>query len=316
MAGETTGIVEGMATTVVALPGEDRASRPTARLLRRRLLVAAGVALVAGAAVFLLFVQTRLGQRFDMAAFDGAHQQAAAVRDAPVSQLQQITAYSFTVVLLVLVVIGAVRRRLWLGVAAALAAGVAVVGTDVAKTVLPRSDLIWGGSAANTFPSGHTATAVACAMALMLVSPPRWRGLAAVVAGAYAWITAAEVQTAGWHRPSDAVGGALVSFASVTLVGAVVARRHPVDVGRQRTHRLALGVLGLVALAAAAATAVTGVEVLRWFAAHPAVQPPSGILHDCYVTGLAGTVLLVVTLIATLLVLIGRHDLGSRPAYR
>ena len=67
-----------------------------------------------------------------------------------------------------------------------------------------------------------------------------------MVAGAYGWATAAQVQTAGWHRPSDAIGAAFLAFAAVTAVGAVLARLRPVSWPSRGGHRLAQTVLGFV----------------------------------------------------------------------
>jgi membrane-associated phospholipid phosphatase len=203
--------------------------------LSRRLAVASLLAVLCAVACYLIMVRTPLGQRVDNAAFLGARAQSgssAQVHDT--DQLRRITADSLAFVLVVLVAVGALRRRPLLGLGGAFAAGVAVVGTHALKNeILTRPDLIAAGRqlAGNTYPSGHTATAVVCGMALVLVSPPRWRGWAALPAGAYGWITAAQVQTAGWHRPSDAIGAAFIAFASVTSVAAVLAAHRPVTIG-------------------------------------------------------------------------------------
>ena len=283
------------------------------RSLVRRLTVASGLALIGAGLCYLLLVRTSLGQRFDNAAFLGSQQSLSTTRAADTRQLRHITADSFAVVLLVLVAIGVLRRRVWLGVAAAAAAALAVLGTDALKYwVLTRPTLTTSDAVvpAQTFPSGHTATAVACALALMLVTAPRWRGVAAVVAGAYAWVTAAQVQTAGWHRPSDAIGAALLAFACVAAVGAILARRRPVSTQSSGPHRIALGVL--VALAAVdTAAAVWGLrKVLPRLGENLGnVQTTANIRHDAYLTGLSATVLVVILLVTALLLLAGRVDL-------
>jgi membrane-associated phospholipid phosphatase len=283
------------------------------RALARRLTAAAGIALVGAAVSYLLLVRTSLGQRFDNAAYFGSQQSLSSAVATDNEQLRHITADSFALVLVVLLAVGVLRRRPRLGAAAALAAGLAVVGTDALKDwVLTRPNLTATDSLApgRTFPSGHTATAVACALALILVSPPRWRGLAAVVAGAYAWGVAAQVQTAGWHRPSDAIGAALLAFASVAAVGAVVAWRRPVAMRWSRPQRFALAVLAGIAVIAAAAAGWGLLKVLRWLEDHlHDAQTTAGIRHDAYLTGLSVTVLVVVALVMALLVLLGRADL-------
>jgi hypothetical protein len=164
----------------------------------------------------------------------------------------------------------------------------------------------------NTFPSGHTATAVSCAMALILVSPRRWRGVAAVVAGGYGWVTAAQVQTAGWHRPSDAIGAAFVAFAVVTAIAALLAWLRPVTwVGGAR-HGVAQAVLGLVGLVALAVLAWGFVNVLGYLGSHAdGLAVPDGLRHDAYIAGLALTVEAVVISLMALLALVGSADLGG-----
>jgi len=276
------------------------------------LAIAAAVALVAAILCYLLLVRTSLGQRFDNAAYLGSQASATAPRVADENQLHRITADSFAVVLLALVGIGVFRRRIWLGVGSALAAGVAVVGTDALKRwVLDRPPLTASDAyvPGNTFPSGHTAAAVACAMALVLVCAPRWRGLAAVVAGAYGWITAAQVQTAGWHKPSDAIGGALLAFASVAAVAAILSWHRPVSVSSSTTHRLAFAVMASIALVDGLAMVLGVINVLRDFRRNrPGLFETSSVRSDAYLTGVTLTVFVVVLLVMALLALIGRVD--------
>lgn len=270
------------------------------------------------AVVYVLFVRTGLGQRFDNAALAGSYQQLPSARAADISWLQRITADSFALVLVILAAIGVARRRPRLGIAAAFSAGIAVVGTDLlkydvlARPYLVRSDYLLRP---NTFPSGHSATAIACAFALVVVCPPRWRGVAAVVAGSYGWLTAAQVQTAGWHRPSDAIGAAFVAFTAVTLVAAAVALWRPTAPYRRSRHVVAFAVLGLVWLVAAAITALDMARVLHFLVTHAdALSYTSAIQDDAYQISVNLTVVVVVTLLIALLALIGRQDLDASPA--
>jgi membrane-associated phospholipid phosphatase len=288
------------------------------RRFARRMILAAGIAALICAGVYVLLVHTAMGQRFDNAAYFGAHQQQPTVRIADETQLQRITADSFALVLALIVVFGLLRRRLRLGVAVAAAAGLAVVGTDVLrKVVLPRPFLVHSdaGFAINTFPSGHTATAISCALALVIVSPPAWRGISAVLAGSYAWFTAAAVQTAGWHRPSDAIGAAFLSFAVVSLITAAVAARRPVGTGTRFLHLPAFAVLSLVWLYAAAISALNAARVMRYLAAHSdTLQLTPAILGDAYRFSVNLTVLVVVSLLVAMLLLLGRRDLDQPAA--
>ncbi len=285
----------------------------TGPVLARRLAVASAVAVVGLVLCYLVMLRTSLGQRFDNAAFEGARDQVPSVTSSSSAQLRRITGDSFAAVLLVLVAIGVLRRRVLLGLGAAFAAGIAVVGTDVLKYyVFTRPALTAAGSGANTFPSGHTATAVASAMALVLVTPPKWRGVAVVVAGAYGWITAAQVETAGWHRPSDAVGAAFLAFAAVTAVGAVLAWTRPIGPPAPGRHRLAQGFLGVVGAANAVVIGWGLFQVLRYLRAHARGLPVSAhIRRTAYATGVSVTVEVVVILLMVLLALLGSANVGA-----
>jgi membrane-associated phospholipid phosphatase len=220
--------------------------------------------------------------------------------------LQEITGYSLGLVLLILVIIGLLRRRPLLGAAAALAAGLAVLATDLSKGHIFTGPPL--APASTTFPSGHTATAVACAMALLFVSRPAWRGLAAVVAGSYGWLTAAQVQVAGWHRPSDAIGAAFLAFASVTAVAGIMALVRPVERDRTGPSRWAVAILGAVAVAAAVGTGWGLVNVLGDLRRYSTATEPTPVHHAAYLTGLALTVEVVVLLLLLLTALLGRWD--------
>ena len=278
-----------------------------------RLAFAAAIALMAAILCYLLLVRTSLGQRFDNAAYLGSQASAPGPRAVDGDQLRRITADSFAVVLVALVGMGVLRRRVWLGIGSALAAGVAVVGTDVLKHWILRRPALTATDSyvpGRTFPSGHTAAAVACALALVLVCAPRWRGLAAVVAGAYGWITAAQVQTAGWHKPSDAIGGALLAFASVAAVAALLAWRRPVSMESARPHRIAFAVLAAVGLIDGLAMVLGLIRVLRDFKKSvPSPFETASIRSDAYFTGVTVTVFVVVLLVMAALALIGRVDI-------
>jgi membrane-associated phospholipid phosphatase len=301
--------------SVAVEPVVTRAQRMPDRALARRLVLAATVCAALAAAVFVLMVRTSLGHRFDNAALLGSHEQLTSTRLLDISILRRITADSFAVVLALLVGFGIARRRPRLGIGVALAAGVAVVVTDLLrKVLLHRSDLVRSDSVypGNTFPSGHTATAIACALALVVVAPPAWRGLAAVIGGSYACFTAAAVQTAGWHRPSDAIGAALLGFAAIALVAAVLAAWRPVRIRRRVTHTPVLVLLAVAWAAAGALAAWNAVHVLRFLAAHSdTLSPTPGILNDAYRFSVDLTIVVVVSLLAALLALVGAADLDE-----
>jgi membrane-associated phospholipid phosphatase len=261
-------------------------------------------------ACYILMIRTSLGQRFDQAAYLGSASQRSTFTNLSTTLLQHITAYSLVVVLLILVAIGVLRRRPLLGVAAAFAAGMAVVLTNLTKGHVFTTRPL--GAPTRSFPSGHTATAVACAMALLFVSRPAWRGIAAVIAGSYGWATAAQVELAGWHKPSDAIGAAFLAFGSVTAVAGVMAWVRPLDRDSRASPTWAIAVLGAVAVAAAVGIGWGLVDVLGDLQ-HPATTSESpAVQHAAYLTGLAMTVEVVVLLLLVLMTLFGRWDFDDR----
>lgn len=283
--------------------------------LSRRLVVAAIMSAVITAAIYMVMVHTHLGQRFDNAALIGSHQQVGTAKSTDESLLDRITADSFAVVLALIVAFGVLRRRPRLGFAVAVAAGLAVVVTDLLRLhVLDRPGLVASNSYmyANTFPSGHTATAISCALAIVIVSPPAWRGISAVIAGSYASFTAAAVQTAGWHRPSDAIGAAFLSFGVVSLLAAWVAAKRRIGTGTRFAHIPAFLLLGAVWLLGAAYSVINAIRVLRFLRGHPETfSPTRAIYAQAYHFSIGLTIVVVVSLLATMLLLLGRSDLDE-----
>ncbi len=281
----------------------------------RRLFVAAVIGLVGVVVCYLLFVRTAAGHRFDNAAYLGSKEAASTDRNGIAHLLELINASTFAVALLGLVAIGAIRHRIVAAITVAVAAGVAVVGTDAVRLAGPARPFLTATDRivpSRTFPSGHTAAAVAGALALMVVCAPRWRGWVAVVAGGYAAATAAQVQLALWHRPSDTFGGALLAFALVTGAAALVARVAPVTRVRPAPYPVAFTLLGITAMISAAGTAWGLVRIWDWLSSPARDETPSAyVRHDAYLTGLAATVLLVVVLVTALLVLMRSADLDD-----
>jgi membrane-associated phospholipid phosphatase len=284
--------------------------------LSMRLLTAAAIATTLAAAIYLLMIRTTLGQRVDNAALIGSLEQDPTSRLRDVFFLERISAGSFAVVLIAIVVAGLLRHRRVLGVAAALAALVSVVGTDLLKDdVLTRPFLVTTCDvfrSGNTFPSGHTATAISCAFALVILAPPAVRGLVAILVGAYSWSVAADVETAGWHRPSDAIAASLLCFAVICVVAAALLRTRRVGTGTRYSHPPALAVLGLVWIVSTSIAAINAARVLRALARTPgSTTLTPALLNQSYQFSVNLTVAVVVTLLIALLLLLGRADLDE-----
>ena len=102
-----------------------------------------------------------------------------------------------------------VNQRVYRVIAAELAKHVFLVRAETGAT-----DLL-----DNSFPSGHATVAAAAAFAVFLVSPPRWRPLAAVCGGAVAVLTGVLLVIDQWHRPSDVVAAFMLVAACGCLGG-------------------------------------------------------------------------------------------------
>jgi hypothetical protein len=217
-------------------------------------------------ALYVVFVQTRVGQRIDDAALDGRASLAAQdVQDAD-DLLQTISLSSVALLGGAVVLVGLVRGGLPLGGVAAVVLAGANVATQAMKEVLPRPDLITGENhlgIGNSLPSGHTTVAMSIAIAALLVAPRRYRGPVAIVGIAYAGGIGVAVLTAGWHRPSDAVA----AFAMVIAWGAaaaalLVAAERPALQPARSSSRYATPLLVLVGVALSAAAFIGLVVVL------------------------------------------------------
>lgn len=282
--------------------------------LARRLLIAAGLSLGVAAFAYVLMVRTKLGQRFDNAALFGSFQQNPSARINDGFFVARWSATAFIAALVVVVTVAVWRRRPGVGVALAVTAVLTVLLTHWLKIdVLPRPTLVTSDfiQFSNTYPSGHTATAVVAALVLVVITPPAYRGVVALVAGSYAAVIAQDVQTAGWHRPSDAIGAAFVAFALVAIVSAGIAQLRPVGNGPQRTHRAAYVVLALAALISAVICVIDAGHALNTLRHTSSSIAPSR-LNDAHQFSIWLTVLVVASLMAALLALLGPADLSVR----
>jgi membrane-associated phospholipid phosphatase len=180
-------------------------------------LIAAILAAAGVAAVYQIFVRSTLGQRIDTTALHNSavgHDRAVEIM---ARTLNGTSLVSLLLVCVTIALIGIVRRRADL----AIAAGGLVIGanatTQLLKTHLTRPGLD-GFPMPNSFPSGHTTAAASVAFALVLVLPAAIRGLVALIGAAYAAVIAVATVWAEWHRPSDTIAALLVVLAWGGLV--------------------------------------------------------------------------------------------------
>lgn len=177
------------------------------------LIGVAGLCALLVLAIHQVFVMTPRGQLVDSAALQGAQIGRQRIIE-PVRQILDVVSVGSLAAAGLLAGAVALLRRRWLLAAVVLAT---VVGSNVSTQLLkyqlfsrPDFGFATQGASYNTLPSGHTTVAMSVAVAAVLVSPARLRGVVSVVAAAYAAATGVATLSAGYHRPSDAVAACLV----------------------------------------------------------------------------------------------------------
>ncbi|CAB4709685.1 MAG: phosphatase PAP2 family protein [Actinobacteria bacterium] len=170
--------------------------------------------------LYLVFLRTAPGQRFDDIAFEGRK----ATR-LPVRRLATFLVHILTVpsVLLGCVWVAAdtVRRGWWrTGVVALISVALTVVFARLLKGALIRPELVElaYSSSRNTLPSGHTAAVMAVLLAAVSACQASIRVFLAPVAAVLAAIYMTALIGSGWHRSSDVVAGMALAVvvASIT----------------------------------------------------------------------------------------------------
>ena len=249
-------------------PSEPSGGGATNKLVATGLI---GLALASGAIVIathVLRVFTPAGQRWDDAAYLEARLTAPGAQQACEWILSTLTVPTIALGLAALLLVSVVRRQILVGVAIVAAFAIAIVLAEILAQVIARPDLapaltaLVDDDSANTFPSGHAAIATGLGLGFIMVSSRRWRGWVAVGGLAFATAIACATVIAGWHRPSDAVGGVALSTGWLALVGWLLARQrgtraHPIT-GRSAA---AAGVtIMILALASVGMLATIGPE--------------------------------------------------------
>jgi membrane-associated phospholipid phosphatase len=155
------------------------------------------------------------------------------------------------------------RGRRW----RALAVAAALVGTGLSSQALKHAFaeqryapwLGFGQIDAASWPSGHATAAMTLALCAVLVAPPAWRGVVALLGGACAVAVAYATLALAWHYPSDVLAGFLLAGLWLSLAVAVLQRVEPEVAGAPRAlpwePLVAFGGVGAVVAAALVAAA-------------------------------------------------------------
>lgn len=251
------------------------------------------------------FIRTVTGQSVDESALVAAVHQFGDARSQQSARVfldrLLLTAAALTVTA---VAAAALRRRSLVAPAIALGAGLAaIVTTQLLKEVfLSRPDLGVSAATVTSFPSGHTTTATAAMVVVMLVASPRLRPYVGLVGGLFAAGAGVATYVLGWHRPADVVGAYLVAAFWGLLGGLVLLRREPEantwSVGRGAPAPVALMLAWVPGVVGTSAALAIGLVVLR---AHP--QPTEDQLIWYLVAALClvvGSAMLLFALAASL----------------
>jgi membrane-associated phospholipid phosphatase len=265
-------------------PGQ---ARPNRRRLSRLVDRVKGVsaerkfsAMFAGAlalmsALYLAFVATETGQNLENLALRGAVLRTDAERATGLERLSQVSLVIFTLAVVAVLLVGLVRGRPGLGIAVGGLMSASVVFVELLKDILPRPLLVDGPAwiLRNSFPSGSAAVAASMAVGAILVSPDRLRWVVVPVGATYAAIVGEAIQTTGWHRLSDTLGGVLIVIAVASAGLAVMARAGQIQSSEH--GRIDRRVRATVLLAALVAVAV-GTVVLAIAAVFPLLTKAEG----------------------------------------
>jgi PAP2 superfamily len=215
---------------------------------------------------YLFFVNTRWGQMVDDAAYSGRNIIWPALIEYDHVLLNAVSVRTLVVAIILILVVGALRHCLT--AAAMIADGFActVVGGELLKHGLPWHVLVFNDIQLpldlqrHTYPSGHTTIGTSLAIAVVLVSPTRWRLLMAVVAGLLSASFATGVLFVGWHRPSDALGGIFWSGFGMSLAAllAIAFSGKPIRGGQAAAAPLSSILVLIVAAIAISFCFITG----------------------------------------------------------
>ncbi|MFI6099404.1 phosphatase PAP2 family protein [Lentzea sp. NPDC051213] len=194
----------------------------------RRWPVVAAAGFAVAALVYVLAVLTRAGQTIENAALRGADQDNVSETDAAWQALGQITVYSLAAAVVAVALVGVLRKRWDLIIAAV---GVIVAGQLLVQVlkrwVLPRPALVevTGDYAHNSLPSGHTTIAMTVLFAAIIVVPWKWRGVMLFFVLPWATAIGQYTLTAKWHRLSDTLAADGIALALAALASWWLARR-------------------------------------------------------------------------------------------
>ena len=208
----------------------------------RNLVLLGGLALTLLVVTYLVTVGTDLGQTFGDSAYLGRLAESKSTRATASSILNFVTGSTIALMLVVLAVVGMLRRQILVSSVAGGGFLTAIVAAEVLKRVLPRPEISVLESSTkfdgfNTFPSGHATISTAFVLASLVISSPRWRPAVALGGALWVSLVCSSTLAAGWHRPSDAVGGVALATGVMGISGGLLVSRRFLPTPVLRTAR-------------------------------------------------------------------------------
>jgi membrane-associated phospholipid phosphatase len=246
----------------------------------RRLWRAAAVATTLLAIVYLSFVRTVTGQRWENTVLAGRlDDETLAAAHRANDLLDHITLMSLGVAVAVVALIGVGRREYALtAVAVGTISGSLALAELLKRYFLRRPNLVGAPSPLihNSFPSGHTTIAMGVLFGLLLVVPHRLRGITAGLCSLWASFVGAYTVAAGWHRPSDTIGADLLVLTVASVLTSFLAQTGRIRPADEFRHLLYTPWVTAPLTAVALLGLGSGtVGLVRWAYIMP-VQSPAG----------------------------------------
>ncbi|MFC0527453.1 phosphatase PAP2 family protein [Phytohabitans kaempferiae] len=239
-------------------------------------------------ALWRFFVRGERGQLLDTVALEGNAIGQDRVDGLATTVLNAVSLASLAVATIVVAVIALARGRVLLTLVVTAFVATANVVTQVLKHGLYRPEFGIDperAAAGNSFPSGHATVAMSVVIALVLVLPPRMRGVAAVVGAGYAAVAGIATMSLGWHRPSDVAGAMLVVGGCAALAGLllVLAQGRDARVKSDDAHPLAVALLVITSVVLVAVSAAA-----FWWTDGVATTPVDEVGRRTLLTAYAG----------------------------
>ncbi len=201
-----------------ALPRENSASRSPRGGVVLPLLLAA-LCVLAMALVWLLATHVQafrvhdaeLLRRFALGGGERTNELARGL-------LHLLEPVQFTIWAVAIVLFALARGDRRLAVAVAVVMALAPFSADLLKPLLAEPHVGFGRTiGAGSWPSGHSTAATALALSAVLVTPPRGRAPAALLAALFMLAVGAALLIRVWHMPSDVLGGWLLGTLWIAL---------------------------------------------------------------------------------------------------